>query len=313
MKQFAIGLTVFVLILTITICLAMIGYYHLKTRSASSEVPVGGSAAPQMSVAVDSVLPISSALSVSSSTVSISPSSSERDSSSESMQQSVPLVEKEKPIQSSEASVTPPEDITAIDEDDQWRLMLVNQTHLLPEDYTFDKAIVEGSFTFDARAAEALIQMLSDGRAAGHSLRVVSTFRTVERSEYLYTNKIAEYQAIGYSAADAAVEAGRWIAPPRTSEHNAGLAIDVVSSDYDQVYGDLMHEFENFPSFEWLSQNCAEYGFVLRYPKDKQEITGITYEPWHYRYVGVEHARKMQELGMCLEEYVEWLEEQGEE
>ena len=106
------------------------------------------------------------------------------------------------------------------------------------------------------------------------------------------------------------MEAARWVAPPRQSEHNAGLAIDVVSRDYDQVYGDLMHEFEDFPAFTWLSEHCAEFGFILRYPEDKQEITGITYEPWHYRYVGVEHAQKMQELDLCLEEYWDYLLDQ---
>ena len=197
-----------------------------------------------------------------------------------------------------------------IDPNDDWRLMLVNADHLLPEGYTFEKAIIEDNFTFDARAAQALTEMLEAGRAAGYSLRIVSTYRTVERSDYLYTSKVSEYQALGYSEEDAAVEAARWVAPPRQSEHNAGLAIDVVSRDYDQVYGDLMHEFEDFPAFTWLSEHCAEFGFILRYPEDKQEITGITYEPWHYRYVGVEHAQKMQELDLCLEEYWDYLLDQ---
>ncbi len=197
-----------------------------------------------------------------------------------------------------------------IDPNDDWRLMLVNADHLLPEDYTFEKAVIEDNFTFDARAAQALTEMLEAGRAAGYSLRIVSTYRTVERSDYLYTSKVSEYQALGYSEEDAAVEAARWVAPPRQSEHNAGLAIDVVSRDYDQVYGDLMHEFEDFPAFTWLSEHCAEFGFILRYPEDKQEITGITYEPWHYRYVGVEHAQKMQELDLCLEEYWDYLLDQ---
>ena len=197
-----------------------------------------------------------------------------------------------------------------IDPNDDWRLMLVNADHLLPEDYTFEKVVIEDNFTFDARAAQALTETPEAGRAAGYSLRIVSTYRTVERSDYLYTSKVSEYQALGYSEEDAAVEAARWVAPPRQSEHNAGLAIDVVSRDYDQVYGDLMHEFEDFPAFTWLSEHCAEFGFILRYPEDKQEITGITYEPWHYRYVGVEHAQKMQELDLCLEEYWDYLLEQ---
>lgn len=189
-----------------------------------------------------------------------------------------------------------------------WRLILINADSLLPEDYTFDLTTIEGSYSFDSRAAEALIQMLEDGRAAGYSLRIVSTYRTVERSDYLYNRKVGEYQILGYNDADAAIEAAKWVVPGRQSEHNAALAIDVVSTDYDMVYSDLMHEFEEFPAFTWLSENCAEYGFIMRYPKEKQDITGITYEPWHYRYVGVEHAKKMQELDMCLEEYWEYLQ-----
>ena len=212
------------------------------------------------------------------------------------------------PVPSSSVSSEPQP--PKIDPNDDWRLMLVNADHLLPEDYTFEKVVIEDNFTFDARAAQALTEMLEAGRAAGYSLRIVSTYRTVERSDYLYTSKISEYQALGYSEEDAAVEAARWVAPPRQSEHNAGLAIDVVSRDYDQVYGDLMHEFEDFPAFTWLSEHCVEFGFILRYPEDKQEITGITYEPWHYRYVGVEHAQKMQELDLCLEEYWDYLLDQ---
>ena len=297
MKQFAIGLTVFILILFITVCLAMIGYYHLNNRPASDDIPVGGSAEDIVSSVSVSECSLQSVSQTAASSIPEPQSSQDEEPSGSGT------------LSSEQESSQPVEVFTSEPDEsgDDWRLMLVNQTHLLPDDYSFEHTVIEGYYTFDARAAEALIQMLSDGRAAGYALRVVSTYRTVERSEYLYTNKVAEYQSIGYSAEDAAVEAARWIAPPRTSEHNAGLAIDVVSTDYDQVYGDLMHEFENFPSFTWLSEHCAEYGFVLRYPKDKQEITGIIYEPWHYRYVGVEHAKKMQELNMCLEEYVEWL------
>lgn len=195
----------------------------------------------------------------------------------------------------------------AYDPAEDWSLLLVNYENLLPEGYQFEPAVVEGNFTFDSRAVGALKQMLADGRAQGHSLQVVSTYRTVERSELLYNNKISEYVSLGYNKEDAAVEAAKWVAPPRESEHNAGLSIDVVSSDYYQQYSDLQHEYENFASFQWLSENCQDYGFVLRYPKDKQDITHITYEPWHYRYVGVEHAKLMKEKGFCLEEYLEWL------
>lgn len=255
-------------------------------------------------------------------------SSSSSQESSSSLSSSVPLtVSPEESSSESETSASassllpeslPEESSSSEPEKEQkpaysptdWKLRLINPDHLLPEDYHFEKAVVEGDFTFDARAVEELKQMLADGRAAGHSLRVVSTYRTVERSEYLYNRQIENYMALGYSEEDAAIEAGHWVAPPWTSEHNAGLCIDVVSTDYDLQYGDLMHEFEQFDSFTWLSTHCSDYGFVLRYPKDKQEITGITYEPWHYRYVGVENAKLMEEKGFCLEEYLQWLQEE---
>lgn len=291
------------LILLAAIVLAgtiLIGESDILESSSSSDEPVSETnpvpdvpesiSQPEISQPVSAVVSSEPAASESSEAVS---------SSSEAV--SEPVIP-----ESSEPEPEPEEEKPDPTED--WRLILINADHLLPEDYTFEKTVIEGDFTFDSRAAEALMQMLADGRAAGYSLRIVSTYRTVERSDYLYSSKISEYQSLGYSAADAAVEAAKWVAPPRQSEHNAGLAIDVVSRDYDMVYGDLMHEFEDFPAFTWLSENCAEYGFVLRYPKDKQDITGITYEPWHYRYVGVEHARKMQELDMCLEEYWEYLQ-----
>ena len=189
----------------------------------------------------------------------------------------------------------------------EWNLILINADNLLPEDYTFELAAINEYFAFDARAIEPLNEFLAAGRAAGYDLQIVSTYRTTDRSAYLYQRKTNEYIAAGYSAEDAAIEAARWVAPPFQSEHNAALAIDVVSSDYYMYYSDLMHEFDQFPAYTWLTENCAEYGFIMRYPEDKQDITGITYEPWHYRYVGVEHAKKMQELDMCFEEYWEYL------
>jgi len=189
----------------------------------------------------------------------------------------------------------------------EWNLILINAENPLPEDYTFELTAINEYFSFDSRAAEALNEFLAAGRDAGYDLQIVSTYRTVERSAYLYERKTNEYIAAGYDPAAAAVEAARWVAPPRQSEHNAALAIDVVSSDYYMYYSDLMHEFDEFPAYTWLTENCAEYGFIMRYPEDKQDITGITYEPWHYRYVGVEHAMEMKRLGLCFEEYWDYL------
>ena len=98
-------------------------------------------------------------------------------------------------------------------------------------------------------------------------------------------------------------EAGKWVAVPGTSEHQTGLALDIISSSY-QV---LDRDQENTAEQRWLMENSYKYGFILRYPSDKSEITGINYEPWHYRYVGKEAAKEIYEKGLCLEEYLEYL------
>ena len=114
-----------------------------------------------------------------------------------------------------------------------------------------------------------------------------------------YQEKVEEYKNLGYNEGDAKIEAGKWVAVPGTSEHCLGYAADLCS---------LEENFENSDQFAWLQKHCAEYGFILRYPKDKVDITKISYEPWHYRYVGSNHAQIIMSQGLCLEEYLEQLE-----
>lgn len=182
----------------------------------------------------------------------------------------------------------------------EWNLILVNKTSPLPSGYTVDTVPIGNGYEFDARAADALTQMLADGNAEGLNLMVCSAYRSVARQEVLYNNKVNEYIGYGYSEEEARQIAGTIVAPPGTSEHATGLAADIVSVNY-QV---LDEGFENTPEFAWLQEHAADYGFVLRFPSNKQDVTDIIYEPWHYRYVGVEHAHRMNELGLCLEEYV---------
>lgn len=188
-----------------------------------------------------------------------------------------------------------------------WNLILVNRAHPLPDDFSVELETITGNYKFDARAASALRSMLDAASEDGCPLVIVSAYRTVKRSRELYTNKVAELVGQGYSQYEAEEEAARWIAPPGTSEHHTGLAVDVVSTDYYNYYGDLEQDFEKFDEFQWLINHCADYGFVLRYPKDKEDVTNIVYEPWHYRYVGVENAKKMMAENLCLEEYVQTL------
>ena len=171
-------------------------------------------------------------------------------------------------------------------EEAPWYLRLVNLENRLPQDFTVELAQVDGG-QFDARAAEALSQMLADMEAQGLSPMVCSSFRTWEDQETLHQNKIGRLLEEGYSQEAAEAEASRWVVPAGASEHQLGLAADIVASQY-QI---LEEEQENTPEQQWLMAHCQEYGFILRYPKDKTEVTGVGYEPWHYRYVGVEAAQ----------------------
>ena len=193
--------------------------------------------------------------------------------------------------------------------DQSWSTMLVNQWSYMPEGYVPEvRAIVyEGvspaNNKFDVRAAEALEQMLADARAAGYNMYLVSAYRTHEYQINLYNRKVNEYLNKGYDDATARSEASQWVAIPGTSEHCIGLAADIVSSTWYNYNADLTHDFENTEHFDWLYNHCAEYGFILRYPKGKESITGITYEPWHYRYVGTAAAKYIMENGITLEEF----------
>ncbi|MBE6768984.1 MAG: D-alanyl-D-alanine carboxypeptidase family protein [Ruminococcaceae bacterium] len=181
-----------------------------------------------------------------------------------------------------------------------WNLQLVNGWNPLPADYGFEDNLVDfgSGRMFDTRAAEALRQMLAAGGEYG--LRPVSLFRAYDHQVKLYNNEVAEWKQAGYSQAEAEQKASTEVARPGTSEHHLGLAADILS---DGVYS-LEETFENTAAFTWLKEHCAEYGFILRYPKEKEDITGVIYEPWHYRYVGVEAAREIMSRGICLEEYL---------
>lgn len=185
------------------------------------------------------------------------------------------------------------------------QLILVNPNNYIPDDYMVELETVQGKYKMDIKAAESAKALLSAAKSAGFDMALCSAYRTVEKSRELYNRKVNEFLSAGYSEDIAKKEAAKWVAPPGTSEHHTGLAMDLVSSDYWGYYSDLEHAYENFDSFKWMYEHCAEYGFILRYPKDKQDITGITYEPWHYRYVGKDAAKYIMENGLCLEEYLE--------
>ena len=139
--------------------------------------------------------------------------------------------------------------------------------------------------------------------AAGCKLYLVSGYRSVERQTALFKRKTNSFMAEGFSREEAEKQAAMWVARPGTSEHNTGLAADIVSADWYSKHSDLTADFEDTPEFEWLYAHCADYGFILRYPRGKENVTGVTYEPWHYRYVGKDAAKAIMQAGGTLEEY----------
>lgn len=184
--------------------------------------------------------------------------------------------------------------------DGDWKLTLVNATHPMEEGYRPRVSEIENNYYFDSRAVGELQQMLADGRKQGLDFWICSAYRTMEKQTDLYNDKVSRLQAEGLSYEEAYRQAGTVVAYPGTSEHNLGLAADIVAKDY-QLLDDKQAET---PEAVWLKENCWRYGFILRYPTDKTGETGIIFEPWHYRYVGKEAAREIMEQGICLEEYL---------
>jgi len=184
---------------------------------------------------------------------------------------------------------------------DVWKLVLVNKWNPLEEDYAAELKEIEQDYLVDARIVKDLEEMLGAARRSGFDPRICSAYRSYEKQQKLYYNKVREYLNLGYSTAYSEEEAGKWVAYPGTSEHQSGLAVDIVSADYQM----LDEGQENTPEQKWLMEHCWEYGFILRYPSECSEITGIYYEPWHYRYVGKQAAAEIWQDGICLEEYLE--------
>lgn len=188
-----------------------------------------------------------------------------------------------------------------IDADSDWSLVLANVENPLPEGFAPPElTAITGEYSVDSRIAEAVSRMFAAAKGDGISLVICSAYRSKDYQQTLYDRKIQEFIDAGEDEQEAVATAGTIVAVPGTSEHQTGLALDIVTTSY-QV---LDEGFAETPAFRWLSEHAQEYGFVLRFPKNKQALTGIIYEPWHYRYVGIDNARRMNESDYCLEEYV---------
>lgn len=181
-----------------------------------------------------------------------------------------------------------------------WNMTLVNAENPMQEGYVPELAEVENGYSVDARIAEDLNAMLAAARADGCQPQICSAYRSVEKQIQVFNDTVNSWISQGSSFWDAYQRTTQEVALPGTSEHGIGLAVDIVSNQYAELDAKQAETMEA----QWLQEHCYEYGFILRYPPEKQSLTGIIYEPWHYRYVGREMAQKIKESGLTLEEYL---------
>lgn len=199
----------------------------------------------------------------------------------------------------SEEELTIPENYRFTSPQDYF--FIVNKELRLPEDYAIETDFVQGSYEMEIVAAKHCRDMIAAAKEDGIDLKVLSAYRTVAYQQKLFDRNVkSRMENDGMSYDDAVADVTVNIAPAGGSEHNAGLAVDII----DQNHWDTYTAFENTEEFKWLMAHCHEYGFILRYLKGKEDITGYIYEPWHYRYVGTEFAKKVMDSGLCLEEYL---------
>lgn len=183
-------------------------------------------------------------------------------------------------------------------------MVLVNHTNKMPDDYTFETAECGSDTavnkTLQTAACEAFLEMQKAAAADGVTVRMQSGYRSVKYQTGLYERKTKYYTDQGYDEAAAKEMAAAVVNPPGYSEHNCGLAADLNSPEH----ASLDEDFENTAAFRWLCEYAGDYGFILRYPKGAEDRTEITYEPWHWRYVGAENAAKINASGLCFEDYI---------
>ena len=232
--------------------------------------------------------------------VSPSPSQSATPAPSPSPSQSTTPAPSPSPSSSVEPAPSPSQSEKLPASDIPWYLTLVNAKHPLPEDFEPQLSQLPNGLYFDSRAADALMEMVNGCRAAGLKPVIGSAYRSIDDQIYLHNRKINYYlnQGLAYEAAYA--EASTVVAIPGCSEHNLGLAVDLCALSYRI----LDEGQEKTAEQQWFMAHCHEYGFILRYQSEKSDLTGIIYEPWHYRYVGKEAAIEITESGVCLEEYI---------
>lgn len=188
---------------------------------------------------------------------------------------------------------------TKIDKDD-WRLILVNKQNPVPDNYDAELTNINSSLMADARIIDAIYEMLDAAKQDGVELMICSAYRSYDRQTQLFNNKMNKLMRQGMNYMEAYAVGSMSVTVPGTSEHQLGLALDILTPSYTE----MNDGFGETKAGLWLAENAPQYGFILRYPKEKESITGIIYEPWHFRYVGTDYSEDITNKGVCLEEYL---------
>lgn len=211
--------------------------------------------------------------------------------------QTEPVSEEPQAVPETKTAEKKPATIIPITDAEKWNLAIINTKYPLPDSYapTLSNAINGSNIQLDSRVSERYAEMYAAAKLSGCVLTPYSGYHSYALQETNYNRKVNFYVNQGISAEEANQKASAQVLPAGCSEHNAGLAMDIVSASSD---------FINTKEYKWLCENAHNYGFILRYPEDKTAITGMNFEPWHWRYVGTQAAKEMKEKNQCLEEYL---------
>lgn len=187
-----------------------------------------------------------------------------------------------------------------------WNYILVNEMHPLSQDFKLKLVDTRNGKQVDGRIKYSLERMMDAAERNGMDLMICSAYRDYEKQQELIDESIEQYMKKDLSYESAFFQAKRQLERVGCSEHHIGLAVDIVGKDYQSLDAGQA----NTKEAKWLAEHAHEYGFILRYPKDKEEITGLEFESWHYRYVGIDAAGFMKEHNLCLEEFLELAQKQ---
>ncbi|MHC5267989.1 M15 family metallopeptidase [Enterococcus sp. LJL98] len=195
---------------------------------------------------------------------------------------------------------------------DDWNLRLVSPQSPLESDIPEETFLtLSNGMMIDRRIEAAYTQLNEAAEAAGFPLVLVSAYRSISYQEQIFQEYLNQWISQGYSEEEALKKVKETSTEPGFSEHHTGLAIDIVDEEWSMNYPEEMldADYAQTPGAKWLAAHAREYGFILRYPQGKEKQTAIHFEPWHFRYVGVEHARYIEENELCLEEYLDLVKE----